>query len=320
MPDTSPAQAKPLISFVVTTYDLPADLLRECLESIMRLSLREEEREIILVDDGSALTPIDELNELRHAIIYLRQRNQGLSVARNLGLRCATGQYIQFVDGDDYLITAPYEHCLDIIRYKDADMVFFLETQKSRPEVPFLYDGPLTGTAYMHQNNLRASACGYIFHRRILGTLRFTPGRLHEDEEFTPQLLLRAEKVYATRSEAYFYRQREGSIIHTPDQRHIVRRLTDTIDIILRLQAIAAKATEMDRVALNRRIAQLSMDYLYNTIHLTHSHRHLMEAIGRLREHGLYPLPDKHYTRRYTAFRMMVDSAVGRRVLLATIK
>lgn len=320
MPTPQNIPLSPLISFVVTTYNLSPDMLMECLNSIFSLSLSREEREIILIDDGSDLSPLDEMTDVRDELIYLRQPNQGLSVARNMGLRCASGKYVQFIDGDDYLIQAPYEHCLDIIRYREADMVLFYETQKKQSEVSFFYDGPVSGVAYMHQNNLRASACGYIFRRAILGSLRFTPGILHEDEEFTPQLMLRAEKVYTTKAEAYFYRKRENSIMERQDNRHTAKRLNDMIGIILHLKDLAEVAPEIDRVALGRRIAQLSMDYLYNTIRLTRSHKHLMEAIETLRKHGLFPLPDKRYTKRYFTFRRLVGNALGRRILLATIR
>lgn len=311
---------QPLVSFIVTTYNLPTALLRECLQSILALSLSKEEREIIVVDDGSEVSPLNDLVDLRDDIVYIRQRNRGLSVARNTGLTCAQGQYIQFVDGDDHLLPAPYEHCLDIARYKDADAILFLETDQAQPEVPFEYEGPMTGAAYMHQHNLRASACGYLFKANTLGNLRFTPGRLHEDEEFTPQLLLRAEHVFFTQAKAYYYRPRTGSITTDDDIRHTAKRLDDTERIILHLQDIADHAPEMERVALNRRIAQLTMDHLYNVIRLTHSAHHLNEAIDRLRSHGLFPLPDKNYTRKYVAFRKMINTRLGRRILLLTIR
>lgn len=295
-------------------------MLRECLDSIMRLSLRQEDREIILVDDGSDVSPINELSDIYDQLTYIRQPHQGIAVARNTGLHNTSGKYIQFVDGDDYLVTAPYEQCLDIARYKEPDMVMFHAVQKKHPEVQFLNEGPTNGVTYMRLNNLRTAVWGYIFRRAILGTLRFTPGRIHEDEEFTPQLMLRAEHIYSTKTEAYFYRKREGSIMTSHDNKHIAKRLTDQIDIIAHLQSIAAKSPEIDRVSLERRIAQLSMDHLYNTIKLTHSHHQLMEAIERLKALGLFPLPNRNYTRRYSVFRSMVNTAVGRRILLAAIR
>ncbi len=311
---------QPLVSFIVTTYNLPTTLLRECLQSILSLSLSKEEREIIIIDDGSEVSPLNDLVELRDEFIYIRQRNMGLSIARNMGLVCAQGKFIQFVDGDDHLIQAPYEHCLDLARYKEADIILFHETQQAEPEVPFEYEGPMTGAAYMHQHNLKASACGYMFKKQILRSLRFTPGRLHEDEEFTPQLYLRAEHVFFTKSKAYFYRQRPGSITTEDNMRHTAKRLNDTESIILKLLEIAQRSPEMERVALNRRIAQLTMDYLYNIIQLTHSSRHLDEAIERLRKQGLFPLPDKNYTKKYTAFRKMINSRVGRHILLLIVR
>lgn len=311
---------QPLISFILTTFNLPTSFLRECLQSIISLSLSKEEREIIVVDDGSDISPLNDLLDFRDEIVYVRQRNMGLSVARNMGLICAQGKYVQFVDGDDFLLRAPYEHCLDIARYQEADLILFHETEQTKPDIPFEYEGPLSGTAYMHQHNMRASACGYIFKKEILGSLRFTPDRLHEDEEFTPQLLLRADRVFFTSSKAYYYRQRMGSITQEDNIRHTAKRLNDTESIIVRLLDIAQLAPEMERVALNRRIAQLTMDYLYNIILLTHSARHLNDAIERLRKLGLFPLPDKHYTKKYMAFRKMVNTRLGRRILLLTIR
>ncbi len=92
---------RPLISFIVTSYNMPVELLKECIESIVALNLRPDEREIIVVDDGSQTSPIDSLGDLRTEIVYIRQKNEGLSVARNNGMRISTGRYMQFVDGDD---------------------------------------------------------------------------------------------------------------------------------------------------------------------------------------------------------------------------
>lgn len=320
MPTSQNIPSNPLISFIVTTFDLPAEMIRECIESILRLSLARDEREIIIVDDGSDIPALNDLTDLQDQITYIRQPNQGPSAARNRGLQCATGKFIQFVDGDDYIIQAPYEHCLDIVRFREADVVLFHETTKTQPEVPFIYDGPVSGVSFMRHNNLRASACGYLFRRSILGSLRFTPGILHEDEEFTPQLMLRAEQVYSTKSEAYFYRKRVGSRLNKIGRRHTVKRQSDTIHVILKLRDIAETLPETDQVAVNRRIAQLSMDYLYNTIKLTHSHKQLNKAMNRLRRYGLYPLPDKNYTKKYRVFKKLVDSSIGRWILLLTIR
>lgn len=313
----------PLVSFIITTYNLPTEYLETCLKSILQLSLNPKEREIILIDDGSDLSPINDLIAYQDDMIYLRQRNQGLSVARNKGLEIASGKYIQFVDGDDYLLQAAYEHCLDLVRYHDPDIVHFILTDKDETEKvtpPYKYSEPITGSAYLHNHNLRASACSYVFKKEILQNLRFTPNILHEDEEFTPLLFLKAERVIATDSKAYFYRTRQDSIMHQKEnKRHHLKRLKDTELVIFHLQEKANYLSESERVALKRRIAQLTMDYLYNTIVLTRSTRHLEEAIERLHEKGLYPLPDKKYTKKYQLFCKAIRSKWGRRLMVLTL-
>lgn len=311
----------PLVSFIITTYNLPLEYLETCLKSILQLSLNPREREIIIIDDGSDLSPLNDLIDEQDSFIYVRQRNQGLSMARNRGLQMASGQYIQFVDGDDYLLQTAYEHCLDLVRYHNPDIVYFKFTNKEgEKEVPYQYTEPISGSNYMHNNNLCASAWSYVFKRDILQNLRFTPNILHEDEEFTPLLFLKADRVITTDCKAYFYRTRENSIIHQKEnKRHNLKRLADTELVIMHLQEKTALLSEIERVALNRRIAQLTMDYLYNTILLTRSVKHLEEAIKRLHNKGLYPLPDKKYTKKYQLFCKAIRSKMGRRLMVLTL-
>ena len=98
----------PLVSFIITTYNLPSEYLEFCLKSILQLSLNPKEREIIIVDDGSDLPPIHDLMDYQDDFIYLRQRKQGLSIARSTGIKIATGRFLQFIDGDDYLLQRGY--------------------------------------------------------------------------------------------------------------------------------------------------------------------------------------------------------------------
>ena len=308
---------KPLISFIVTTYNTPVEMLADCLDSITCLSLSKCDREIIIVDDGSDPPAITVLTDIQDDIIYIRQPNKGPSEARNMGIKAATGTYIQFIDGDDMLLRGAYEHCIDIVRYQSPDMVVFNFTNSSVSETPFSFDGPMTGTSYMHNNNLRGSVWTYVFRRNILGDLRFTSGQNYcEDEEFTARLVLRAEKLIATDAHAYYYRLHSKSLTGSRTPRKVMTRLTNHFDTICRLHYIGERLPEAAKMAMRRRVAQLSMDYLYNTARLTHSIDKLNEATGKLRELGLFPLPDKHYTAKYSLFRRLVNYKAGRYLLL----
>ncbi len=312
---SSSAPGSPLITFVVTYYNLPTQWLSECLDSILALPLGEDEREIIVVDDGSDTSPVAELGDKIDAITYIRQHNSGLSVARNLGIEACRGQYIQFVDGDDKLNGQVYEQCIDIVRKHHPDIVTFHLSEKEPPAGKVEFEGPVDGATYMRHHNLRASACGYLFKKKTLVNLRFTPGILHEDEEFTPQLFLRSEKVFATSAKAYFYREHGHSITHKDDKEWVMQRLADTRGVLYRLAEMTDTLPAAEREAMQRRIDQLTMDYLYNVIKLTHSGKYLEQCVAELTEKGLFPLPDKDYTQKYKLFRRISSSRQGRRLL-----
>ncbi|MBQ9668668.1 MAG: glycosyltransferase [Prevotella sp.] len=309
-----------LISFIIPVYNVPAEMLRQCIESIRRLSLRENEREIIVVDDGSDNGTIEGINDLIDDITYVRQKNMGVSAARNRALTMAAGQFIQFVDGDDYLIQSAYEHVLDLLRYNSCDMVMFDFAKDLKDNLTFEDSTPTSGSELMRHRNIHGSVWAYIFKKSILGSLRFTPGVAYgEDEEFTPQLLLRAESVCQTSAKAYFYRQRESSATGSNDVRRKLRRLQESQEVIVRLHNLAETLPTADRLAIQRRVAQLTMDYIYNVIIITGSRHYLDRKLQQLTRLGLFPLPDKDYTRKYSWFRIMTNSDLGLATLMKTL-
>ena len=328
---TSLQEAQPLVTFVVCYYNLPVQMLCQCVDSILALSLQRDEREIIVVDDGSDVNPTNALMQYGDDIIYVRQKNSGLSAARNLGISMATGRYLQFVDGDDRLMNEPYNHCLDMLRsHEDADMVMFDFTTTTdilrhecrsvaRNSTTYTDGRVLSGTELMRHHNIHGSACLYLFRQKTLSELRFTPGIFHEDEEFTPQLLLRAEHVYSTDARAYYYHKRQNSITSTTDEQKVQKRLDDLHAITHRLYMLADRLPQNDRLALRRRVAQLTMDYLYQIIMQTRSAQQLDTRISLLRSEGLFPLPDEDYSQKYVWFRRMTSTALGRTLLLHSL-
>lgn len=317
---SSNQETKPLVSFIITYYDIPVSMLVKCIDSILSLSLRPDEREVIVVDDGSQSSPVSELTQYMNDIIYVRQKNGGLSEARNRGIQMANGEYLQFVDADDYLIRAPYEHCLDIVRFQNSDVVMFDFTDDSE-ETPLAFDTQMngSGTEFLTHYNLQATACCYLFRRSILGSLRFTPDIYHEDEEFTPQLLLRAETVCSTDAQAYFYNRRPHSITSETNGRKMIKRLNDKHLVIKKLNFMADRLPHSERMAMQRRVAQMTMDYIYNIIMQTRSRHYLDRKLNVLRKEGLFPLPDRNYTTKYKWFRRLTNSSLGLSLLMRAL-
>ena len=312
----------PLVTFIITYYNQPVQMLCECIDSILALSLEPAEREIIVVDDGSKVSPMNGLMQFGEEIVYVRQKNSGLSMARNKGIEMAQGTYLQFVDADDHLLQQPYEHCLDIIRQNGSmEMVLFdfTSSSSSTKQKDFNDTAVMTGSQYMLKNNIHASACSYLFKRSTLSELRFTPDIWHEDEEFTPQLLIRAEHLCATDAKAYFYYKHGGSITTHDDDASKEKRFNDIMGVLERLQYLCDRVPQIDRIALQRRVAQLTMDYIYQVIMQQRSQKALNACIEELSGKGLFPLPDRDYSQKYKWFRKMTNTRMGRILLLNTL-
>ena len=293
---------EPLISFIVTYHNEPEAFLQACLDSIQALRLTPDEAEVVVVDDGSEVPPTF---VGREGIRYLRQEQSGLSVARNTGIKHSRGQYLQFVDADDYLFPSVYEAILDRIRSEQPDVVMFRMTDKPlykpsiepiRVKVMFPAKSSSSeekrlGEYFLQHRNLRAAAWGYAFRREILGDLRFYPDLLHEDELFTPQLLMRANTLVDLDAKAYYYRQHEGTITHSKSTVVVQKRLDD-------IQFIIRELKSLGNPVLERRIRQLTLDYLQKTWTLT-SLQELRRRKKELRKEGFLPLPIRCYSMRY---------------------
>lgn len=320
MQDIQNTGKQPLISFIVPCYNVPSGLLQACLESIKALALADDEREIVVVDDGSEPTVATPLPASDDGTVYVRQPHAGLAAARNRGISVSRGRWLQFVDADDMLLPRGYNHVLNLLRQREPDMLAFGQTAHDAPSRRQPWQGPLTGVAFMTRHNVHASACGYLFRRQTLGDLRFTVGLLHEDEEFTPLLLLRVETLYMTDTRAYYYRRRPGSITHDRQPSWIRRRLDDMHRVTLRLREAAEGLPPMAQAALGRRVAQLTMDYIYNVARLTGSTDILERRLQELQAEGLFPLPARRYTLKYRLFRRLTATPCGRKALVLTTK
>ena len=291
---------KPLVSFIVTYHNEPKALLEACLGSIRALRLSADEAEVIVVDDGMTLSDSPLLGET-----LVRQEQSGLSVARNTGIDASQGRYIQFVDADDAIIPEAYEIVLEQLRKGQADVVQFRMTKKYSSKSPLkreTFSLPLRegrGGSFLQHRNLRAAAWGYAFRRSVLGELRFCPGILHEDELFTPQLFLRANSLVELDAEAYFYRQHEGTITHSKEPGKVKKRLDDIHFILRELHSLG-------NPLLERRVRQLTVDYLQNVWTLTHSIGEVRRRARELRGEGFLPLPMRRYSLRYLLFSLFV--------------
>ena len=311
-----PTLEQPLVSFVIPFYNETEEMLRSCIESILTLPLDAEEREIIVIDDGSDGFEHGLLKTYSDNIQYIRQEHLGLSSARNHGIDLAKGKYIQFIDADDKLIPDNYHQIIELIKTTDNIEIVLFESTR----IDSIIKKPLrwrtySGQEYIKKHNIKAPAWGYIFRKSLMQDLRFTPNILHEDEEFTPKLMLKAKQLTEVNTVAYFYRERKGSITTRQEDDWISNRLDDSLRIIERLQQYASHLEKDKAEALERRIAQLAMDYVHNVMHTQHTFADVEARLTQLKTLGTFPLPLRYYTWKYFLFAIATSNILTRKII-----
>lgn len=213
-----------MVSIIVPVYNI-SEYLPACVESLRKQTCPDIE--IILVDDGSTDGSSELCDTYAHEDYRIRvvhKKNGGLSSARNAGLDAASGAWVLFVDGDDYLAHNAVEQLLNVAqKHEDADFVQFLyqETDGSwQPEEQVLDQVVLTDVQDFFRQlynlgGVAASACTKLFRKDLFDSLRFKEGIHHEDEELMTHLLPLCSKAVYTNLVLYGYVTRQGSIIHS---------------------------------------------------------------------------------------------------------
>ena len=216
------------VSIIVPIYKVEK-YLAECVDSLLCQTYRD--LEIILVDDGSpdACGEIcDNYRETDERIKVLHKENGGQSSARNAGLGLATGEYVLFMDSDDYLLPNAVEilagniHDLDFIHYSGINFADGRKLSKEREESYIkkntycgVYQGHVLLKELLTHNDYAAGVPLYLYRRSFLteNHLTFYEGILHEDEEFTARAFLLSEKCAVLPLVLYMRRVREDSIM-----------------------------------------------------------------------------------------------------------
>ncbi|MBO4712065.1 glycosyltransferase family 2 protein [bacterium] len=236
--------SNPKISIIIPVYNVEK-YLRECLDSCVNQTL--EDIEIICVDDASPDNSIKILEEYQakdpRIKIFRHETNKNLGAARNTGLANATGEYIWFIDSDDYIDSKACQILYDAIKEFDVDMLCFsaLRFIGEDEERQFFYDKyyhqgvqinkiyhPKTNWKEINFTNLNVSACTYLVNKNIIPKLRFREGVWHEDADFTPILLASVNSFCYIPYTAYFRRTTPYSITQTPISQ---KRLEDQIAV-----------------------------------------------------------------------------------------
>ena len=209
------------ISVIVPVYNVEK-YLETCLNSIINQSYKN--LEIIVVNDGSTDSSLEickKYQKLDNRIILIDQKNKGLSGARNVGILKATGEYIHFIDSDDYIALNYYEKMLEALADTDADIVvggFYYEKYAVRDSVrynfPYCYTN-MDDKFIKTELYLKMFAWRYLVKKTLLtdNNILFTEGRYFEDWDFTTHITILANKIITAPDTEYFYRANQNGIL-----------------------------------------------------------------------------------------------------------
>lgn len=242
------------LSIIVPIYNV-APYLRKCVDSLLVQDISDYE--IILVDDGSTDDSGAIADELVHAfslsplasrlqLRVIHQLNAGLSAARNTGIATAQGDYIMFVDSDDYLQPNVLETLMEQVRREKLDVLRFdyqnvRQTEAGEYEVfqPNKYPHQVDtcrevvdGETYLDERmGYACYAWQFVINRELTST--FTPGIHYEDTEWLPRMMLVAKRVNSTPLVVYNYLVRQGSITQAQGNKDkLLKNLEDKMIII----------------------------------------------------------------------------------------
>lgn len=290
------------LSIVVPIYNVEA-YLKKCVDSLLNQDMSSSEYEIILVDDGSpdnCPAICDQYAAQFENVRVIHQKNAGLSAARNAGIAAAKGDYLMFVDSDDFiepnvlgsLMAQIKRDNLDVLRYRFqyVNAVYQIFSPFSNPFRENDYSEiPTDGVTFLNTRmNTQCYAWQFIIRRDLLTnnnthcTLHityntsekdnclFTEGIHFEDVDWTPRMLLRAQRVASTPNVVYNYVSREGSITQEGNDVEKRRRnVNDALFVIQRLNELIAdypKCTWLHRLRSDMVLAVLNTTacYLYS--------------------------------------------------------
>lgn len=306
------------LSIIVPIYNVEP-YLRRCVDSLLSQDLPEEEYEIILVDDGSpdnCGVIADDYAASHKNVRVAHQNNLGISEARNTGIGMAHGEYIQFVDSDDYLepdvlgtlVAKMDEDQLDVLRFNyqnvNEQYEVFEPYKDSKPFVDYC-DKICTGSSFLAERLGYACYTVQFMMRHSLfeqSDLRFKPGIYFEDTEWTPRMLQMAKRVTSIDTMVYNYLLHDGSITHCQDEKKN-KVLNDKLLLIDSLQSQCRELSDkrwyegMISVTAFSVLTMASQAFYPN-------HR---EYVKELRRRHVFPLSLFHCTTRVARKYRMVN-------------
>ena len=215
----------PLISVIIPIYNVEKYVV-QCIDSVIAQTYRN--LEIILVDDGSkdsSAATCDEYQRKDERVVVIHKENGGLSSARNAGLEIATGEWVAFVDSDDWISPETYEEMMRALIETGAEIATCGRVYEWMNRKKYKNDSGEIMVLDGRDNVMRSHNVDFgnevwdkLYPKSFFDSgIRFAVGKKFEDIDLLFAVYRKLNKMVCVKKPFYHYRQRKGSIIHTPE-------------------------------------------------------------------------------------------------------
>lgn len=291
------------LSIIIPVYNVE-NFLRRCVESVENQDIPQADYEVILVNDGST----DQSGEICSALAgeyanikLISKENGGLSSARNAGLDVANGEYVMFVDSDDYIYPDVLKYLLDCCKTNDLDVCHFYynvadgNDKTTRAESPFGYDKVLSGEEVFNCYMI-GSACANIVKLSVLREhdLQFYVGIIHEDVEFMTRLLCYVKRLMVVDKDVYHYTLNPNSLWRAKRPEKMKQELLDSLKVSKLQQQFALTHEEINSFFRNKILHIVSTDVCCSLMNVLRDKRidktFCKEYVRILKGYCLYPI------------------------------
>jgi len=238
------------VSVIIPVYNVKPEYIRDAIDSVLNQTYKNIE--IIVVNDGSTNSEtLEYLKTIQNdKIQVINQENKGLGGARNTGIDNSTGDYLGFLDSDDWLENNFYETLINLCEKNDADMACGTLTrvtpqkQKNMDDFKNVVRSDFVKKMEFITNG---SVCSKLFKKSFWGNTRFTEHRYYEDNPVLLKLLFESNKVAFTNKVRYLYRENQESICLNPDSDKMLKRVNDGLFMLRQIYDLPySKKTEKD--------------------------------------------------------------------------
>lgn len=323
----------PLISIIVPVYNIE-EYLPRCIESVLEQTYTN--LELILVDDGSKDKSgeiCDAFQEKDSRVRVIHKENGGSSSARNEGIKAAKGQYLGFVDSDDYVEKTMYEHMVCAIEDTGCNIVQVArdEIDEDGNQMPNVCEMPEKQIEYSSEEFMKelllhkgdCSFCTKLLNRDLFIENKFPMGVLNEDFHLLVRMLKQGEKIVSLPYCGYHVFYRIGSNTRKKDANEFSRVYADCVDNAdMVYELVRENFPSLEKVAIRFGLFQ-RMDYLLHIpiMQMKKDNKQYKEVCRYVRRHFFHMLTSKYLTFKNKIYlTLFATSPKGVRKVHALIK